>query len=186
MPAELSDRAGLAGLGALLPRGAVLLATPLRRTSETLAALLPEGGPPEIEADLAEQDFGEWQGLTWDAVAARDAEGSARFWADPAGAAPPGGESFDTLAARVGRALERLSLAHAGRDLVAVCHAGTIRAALAHALGVEPRRALAFAVDAPSLTRLDRIATPDGPAWRVGGVNLAGVNLRAGRPAAQP
>jgi broad specificity phosphatase PhoE len=77
-------------------------------------------------------------------------------------------------------AVRRLSAEHAGRDIVAVAHGGTIRAALALALGLEPERALALSVDNCSLTRLERIAGPvssrppreDGDeAWRVVRVN---------------
>ena len=71
-----------------------------------------------------------------------------------------------------------MSGAHAGRDIVAVTHGGTIRAALAIALGLDPEQALAFTVDNCSLTRLDHIAGPLGShapesesAWRVVFVN---------------
>ncbi len=81
---------------------------------------------------------------------------------------------------RVAPAIARLGRAHAGRDIVAVSHGGPIRAALALALGLEPERALAIAVDNCALTRLDHIAGPAGShapgsegVWRVVLVNLA-------------
>ncbi|WP_431856282.1 histidine phosphatase family protein [Azospirillum sp.] len=166
---QLDLDADVAGVGAAggLPPGAVWLATHLRRTRQTAAAL---GAPtPRIEPDLAEQSFGDWQGLTYDAV---DADASRRFWSAPASERPPGGESFADVVVRVSAALERLTAAHAGRDVVAVVHAGTVRAALALALGLEPEAALRLQVDTLSLTRLDHIATPGHPpAWRVAGVN---------------
>lgn len=173
---DLSGSAALDALAARLPAGALWAASPLRRARETAAALASRMAPPppapRVEPDLSEQGFGAWEGLTHDEVSARDAEAAARFWADPAGARPPGGESFADVVARVAPALDRLSAGLAGRDVVAVCHAGAIRAALAAALGVPPERALAFAVDTVSLTRLDRIEVPGGPAaWRVVSVN---------------
>jgi alpha-ribazole phosphatase len=48
-----------------------------------------------------------------------------------------------------------------------VVHSGTIRAALAIALGLEPEQALRFTVEPLSLTRIDRVAG----GWRVVGVN---------------
>jgi broad specificity phosphatase PhoE len=81
---------------------------------------------------------------------------------------------------RVSRAVRRLSAAHVGRDIVAVAHGGTIRAALTLALGLDPERALGLSVDNCSLTRLERIAGPvssrapgegGAEAWRVVRVN---------------
>jgi alpha-ribazole phosphatase len=77
--------------------------------------------------------------------------------------------------ARVGPALSRLSGEYAGRDIVAVAHGGSIRAALATALSLDPEAALSFSVDTWSLTRIDHIADAgrDGAAaWRIVSVNL--------------
>lgn len=171
------DPAAMRPLAAALPAEAVWLVTPLRRARRTAEALMALGtgrGPvPEVEPGLVEQHFGAWQGLGHDALAG-DA-GAAEFWRDPAAARPPGGESFLDLAARVAEALARRSRRHAGRDVVAVCHAGPVRAALAHALGMPPERALSFEVAPLSLTRIDRLDAADGPpAWRIGCVNLLG------------
>lgn len=170
VPADLSDTAALTALRAVLPTGARWLTTPLSRTRDTAAAL----GVTEtvVEPDLAEQHFGHWQGLTWDAIATAHPHTSALFWDDPAAAVPPGGESFDVLARRVEAALRR----HCGtgeEDVVAVIHAGPIRAAVAVALGIPAARTLPVRVDPLSLTRLDRVAVPGGDAvWRLCGVNL--------------
>ena len=68
---------------------------------------------------------------------------------------------------RVGPALERLASRHAGQDVVAVSHGGTIRAAVAHALQIGPDNALHLSVQNLSLTRLERHAE----GWRVVCVN---------------
>src|SRR5579871_3908497 len=83
---------------------------------------------------------------------------------------PPLGESFADVVDRVAAAVEAISLAEAGRDIVVVAHGGSIRAALAHALALDPERALDFAIDNCSLTRLDHFAGE--MAWRVGAVNI--------------
>ncbi|MCW2245208.1 alpha-ribazole phosphatase [Azospirillum fermentarium] len=173
VPADLSDTASLAAVRGVLPAGARWLTTPLSRTRGTAAAL---GVTDTLaEPDLMEQDFGAWQGLTWDAIAAAHPTAAALFWDDPAAAVPPGGESFDTLARRVEAALLRHSRPADGAadDVVAVIHAGPIRAAVAAALGIPAARALPVRVDPLSLTRLDRVAVPGGDAvWRLCGVNL--------------
>jgi alpha-ribazole phosphatase len=174
--AHTGDTEDLEALARLLPPRAVLLTTPLRRTGQTARALVAAGLrlPRAIEeAELQEQSFGAWEGETWGGLASRETPDPAlaAFWEDPAHQVPPDGESFAAVTARVGAALDRLSAEHAGRDIVAVVHAGTVRAALAVALDVDPATALRFAVEPLSLTRLDRLDVSPGPVWRVGCVN---------------
>src|SRR6202034_3242296 len=107
----------------------------LRRTQETAAAIVRAGlpGPQTIPgpaapalADLAEQDFGEWQGLTYEQLQeSRDGDFH-RFWHAAAHETPPGGESFVAMIERVSRAIHRVVAAHAGQDIIAIAHGGTI------------------------------------------------------------
>jgi alpha-ribazole phosphatase len=174
-PCDVDDAARFGALAKRLPKDAVWIATPLQRTHMTAAAIVAAGLPgtaPIIEPDLIEQHFGDWQGVRYDELAARQGEQWHRFWLAPAHETPPGGESFVALTERVHAAIDRLSDQHAGRDIVAVTHGGTIRAALSLALGLAPEPSLSFSIDNLSLTRIDRIPGPDGsPLWRVGSVN---------------
>lgn len=171
---DCSNRAALETLASLLPPDPVRMVTPLTRTHRTAEALW---GVRDCvsEPALVEQSFGEWQGLSHNALAAFGDERVAAFWQAPATAIPPGGESFADVVARVRPALEQRSAKFRGRDIVAVCHGGSIRAALAVALGLSPAQALAFQIDPLSLTRLDHIPLQDeqGPSavWRVVTVN---------------
>lgn len=73
---------------------------------------------------------------------------------------------------RVSRAIRRLNDEHETRDIIAVTHGGTIRAALAEALDLTPEAALAFSIDNLSLTRIERFDGPGvGHGWRVVTVN---------------
>jgi alpha-ribazole phosphatase len=178
VPCDVSDGAGIAALAARLPAGALWVTTPFRRTRETVAALgragieVPE---PLVEAALSEQHFGAWQGLTWDEMEARDPAAFRAFWRSPWRNRPPGGESFDDLVARARAAIERLAREHTGRDVIGVVHGGTVRAAVALALGLDRGKALALRVDNLSLTRLDHLEEPllrgRGGRWRVMSVN---------------
>lgn len=175
----------LAALASRLPRGATWIISGARRARDTahaLSALTDGPAEPLIEPDLIEQDFGVWQGATHKEVADRDPEGAARFWRDPAHQAPPGGESFAAVMRRVSAAIERIAARHADGDLVLIAHAGTSRAAVAHALGLTPEAALRLSVDPLALTRLDRIegADKDAPAaWWARWINLPpGENAR--------
>jgi alpha-ribazole phosphatase len=183
MDADCTDIACFRALAARLPHDAVWIATPLKRTQLTAnaihAAREPKRDVPRValEPELVEQHFGEWQGLTYAEIGAYGlgaAEGKGhRFWLAPAHESAPGGESFVDVMRRVSNAVTRLTREHAGRDIVCVAHGGSIRAALAHALGLDPEAALAFSIDNLSLTRLDHMDGPgNGHGWRVGPVNL--------------
>ncbi len=89
------------------------------------------------------------------------------FWPLAADEVPPGGESMVQVCARVGEALERIADAHDGQDIVVVSHGGAIRAAVAHALGVEAETALRLSVQNLSVTIIERHPA----SWRVVAVN---------------
>ncbi len=180
--ADTSDTTTFHTLANALPRDAAWVATHLRRSRQTASAIHAawetpaaddRSPPPRIEPALAEQSFGDWQDLTYEELSATQPEAAQRFWLAPASQRPPGGESFTDVVARVSTALERLTAAYAGQNIVAVLHGGSIRAALVLALGLEPEAGLRLRVDTLSLTRLDHITLPDrSPAWCVAGVNL--------------
>jgi alpha-ribazole phosphatase len=182
MECDTSHAPSFKALAARLPKDAVWIATTLSRTQLTAAAIHAAAEAAlkptvALERDLMEQHFGQWQGLTYAEIGAFGLSSATlpnhRFWLAPAHEVPPGGESFVDVIARVSAAVTRLNRTHAGRDIVAVAHGGSIRAALAHALGLEPEAALAFSIDPLSLTRLDHVDGPGaGHGWRVGVVNL--------------
>jgi broad specificity phosphatase PhoE len=181
MPCDCGDAATFAGLARQLPRRAAWVTSNLRRTHETARAIVAAGLPgpdpipgPDAPAlpDLAEQAFGDWQGLTYAEL--RDQRGGVfhRFWHAPAHERAPGGESFVDLMERVGGAILRLVETHRGRDIIAVAHGGTIRAALGLALSLDPESCLAFTMENCAITRIDHIADSGlGNGWRVVTVN---------------
>jgi alpha-ribazole phosphatase len=181
LPCDVGNEAAFAALARMLPQGAVWVTSQLLRTHLTAEGIVKAGlpGPDPIpgpgviaDADLNEQHFGEWQGMKYADIAALQADAYHRFWLAPAHKAPPGGESFVELMDRAKRAIWRITQEHAGRDIIAVTHGGTIRAALAEALDLPPEAALAFSVENLSLTRLDRFDGPGvGHGWKVVTVN---------------
>ncbi|WP_313809482.1 histidine phosphatase family protein [Sphingobium sp.] len=92
-----------------------------------------------VDARWRELHFGQWEGADPITLPADDL---ARFWDDPDGFPPPGGESWADLRARIGAGLDDL----AGPALV-VSHAGAMRAALAVLCGFDARQG--WAVDLP-------------------------------------
>lgn len=153
-----------------LPRPAVWLVSPLTRTRRTAAAIFAAGYPRTeliVEPALTEQSLGEWQGLPHAELPARLSLPSHAFWPLAGQERPPGGESMAEVIGRTGDALERAATTHHDRDVVAVTHGGTIRAAVAHALQIGPDNALNLSIQNLSLTRLERHER----GWRVSCVN---------------
>lgn len=176
LPCDCSDARVFAGLAAVLPRDAVWLTSHLGRTHQTADAIWSAGnfGAPAAyrqDEDLAEQHLGDWQGLDRREFLMNRKQKPDSFWYAPAEERAPNGESFVDLVERVGAAIARATQAHQGRDIVAVVHGGTIRAALTIALGLPPRGGFAFMIDNCSLTRLDHYQGPQSSGWRVKMVN---------------
>jgi len=174
---DCSDAEIFAILAGELPMHAVWVTSNLVRTTQTAAAILAAdpakfaGVEPRAVPALAEQHLGEWQGLERKAFYAARGVGTHALWFAPADERPPGGESFADLVERVAPAIEQLNREHGGKDIVAVTHGGTIRAALGLALGLSPQTALAFSTENCSLTRLDHLSASGAGLWRVVAVN---------------
>jgi len=115
-------------------RIAAIYASPLERTRETAAPLAAAlGMKVKIDKGLLEADIGDWTGQELKAVAKTPEWKIVHSY--PSGFRFPGGESFVEMQARTVSALDRLRRAHPGETIVAVSHADTIKAAVAHALG---------------------------------------------------
>jgi broad specificity phosphatase PhoE len=115
------------------------------QTAEIIAA--PHGLAPQPLPELTECDVGLWEGLDWQAIRARDAEGYRRFMKDPATFGYPGGESFAEVHRRASASLEGLLLRHAGRSLLVVAHHVVNRTFLAGLLGLTPAQARQVSLD---------------------------------------
>jgi alpha-ribazole phosphatase len=184
LPCNCSELTLFQSLAGLLPGNAVWLTSHLRRTRETAEAVLPhfvngDDTAPEliVEPSFAEQHFGSWQGMTFNELKTHLADEFDAFWANPAKARPPEGESFADVIARVGDTIDRMNQNFSGRDIIAFAHGGSIRAALAHALAIDADAALSLRIDNCSLTRIDHVMGDGRPApgalrpWRVTSVN---------------
>lgn len=175
--ADTSDTARFQSVARSLPDPAVWIVTDLKRTRQTAEAIGAGGYRlPDVlieDRRLREQGFGDWHGQTHKDHNATRTDPFIGIWNCAPEVVPPGGESFVQLLARVGQAVEDLSERYRGRDIVCVAHGGSIRAALALALRLDPADALAFTISNVSLSRIDHRHTRDGiaPAWRVRSVN---------------
>jgi alpha-ribazole phosphatase len=170
---DTSDRVVFEAVGKILPRNAIWYASSLKRTHQTADAIWAAGFPKpakmQHEAALAEQHLGEWQGMNRAAFLASRPVGS--HWFADIDEAAPGGESFMDLYRRVRGAVLRINDEHAGKDVIAVAHGGTIKAAIGLALGEQPEKGLAFDIDNCSVTRLDHLTSAGHSGWRLPMVN---------------
>jgi len=122
---------------------ALVLTSPAVRSRDTSKlAGFPDAQP---DPDLHERDYGEFEGLTTEAIRARGPEWRDwSVWAD----ALPGGETPDAVAERARRVLARADAA-AG-DVLLFGHGHQLRILAAVALDLDPRAAARFLLDPAS------------------------------------
>ena len=114
---------------------AAIYASPMERTQETAGIVGRHlSVPVKVLDDLAELDFGEWTGLTFDEVR-KDAR-----WLDWVShrsiSCIPGGETMREVQRRVVEAIMQMRVEHPDDHVVVVSHGDVIRAALVFALGM--------------------------------------------------
>jgi broad specificity phosphatase PhoE len=86
---------------------AVVYSSPLRRALET-AESIARGARIEVLNDLREISHGDWDGLSWAEIEARDPVLAARKLEDWQGVTAPGGEPWREFVGRVRRAFEHI------------------------------------------------------------------------------
>lgn len=100
---------------------AMVYSSPQRRALET-AEIIARGAPIEILDGLREISHGDWNGLTWAEIEARDPELARRKLSDWPGVTAPNGESYENFIARAMAAFERIR--RGPRPAAIVAHAG--------------------------------------------------------------
>ncbi|MEO8671923.1 MAG: alpha-ribazole phosphatase family protein [Tahibacter sp.] len=102
---------------------------------------------PLADPRLREVNLGDWDGKHWDEISRTDTA-RYRHWVDNwVIQEAPGGESFADVIRRTGAWLASLLGSTEDDDCVlAIAHAGSIRALLCHALGLPPARAFAMRI----------------------------------------
>lgn len=114
---------------------AAIYSSPMERAQQTAA---PIGAATKrkvrIHEGLNECDFGLWTGRRLKALYKLPAWRTVQR--TPSNFRFPEGESFLEMQSRIAAALNELARAHRGKTIVAVSHADTIKAAVAHALGM--------------------------------------------------
>jgi alpha-ribazole phosphatase len=164
LPADLTDLAALGRLERALPTVPVV-SSDLGRAVATADAIAGARQRFPHEPGLREMHFGAWEMRTHLEAEAEDAGLARALWADPGDWAPPGGESWNALRARVEGALDRLSAQAA--EMIVVCHFGPILAALQRARGQTALDVFGQRIEPLSLT----VLAEHSGVWSVEAVN---------------
>jgi broad specificity phosphatase PhoE/ribonuclease HI len=154
---------GIAQAQALAARAAswqasAVVSSPLVRTMQTARFIADELGlDVAVDDDLAELDFGTWEGLTFAEARAADPDALTAWLAAP-DTAPPGGESFADVAERVGRARDRVVSRYAEQTVVVVSHVTPIKTLLRLALDAPTSSMFRLHLDTASVSIVDYFA----------------------------
>jgi broad specificity phosphatase PhoE len=115
------------------------VSSPLGRARQTMeltrAALGLDPTGYRVEPRLTEISFGEWESYTIAQLHSRDPQRIAAREQDKWHFVPPGGESYETMSARMGEWYRTIT-----RDAIVVAHGGTARGLIAY-LGIVPSAA---------------------------------------------
>ena len=91
----------------------------------------------QVENNLAEIDFGDFEGLTYQEVEQKFPEIYRKWMETPTKVEFPNGESFSQMQARVLQTTENLRHQNEGKTFVIVAHGGVNRIILAHYLQIQ-------------------------------------------------
>ena len=155
---DIGRRQAEQAAGSALIQGADLtqiLTSPLRRcreTAEIVARALDL--PVEVEDDLGEMDFGDWEGSTFAEVEQRHSADLAA-WKSSADVAPTGStETFTDLLQRITSAARRIAAAHPDTGVLAITHVTPIKAFVAGALNAPALAFFTMELSPAALTRI--------------------------------
>lgn len=152
VPADLSDSGLVQRVHDALPQDALIVSSDLLRAVQTADAI--GGGRQRLPhmPGLREFNFGAWDNKHFTAIP--EAQGRA-YWEQPGDTAPPGGDSWNSAAARVATAVRTLTLRHPGATFIAVAHIGVILTQVQRAACIRPYTALGHKIDNLSITTID-------------------------------
>ena len=112
-----------------------IISSPLLRCVEFARELAEDLKiPVQADARWMEIGFGEWEGRTATDLIASDPQRLRRFWSDPMGNSPPGGESLLAFQQRVAEAWDEMLKEYEGAHLLLVGHGGMMRMVLRQVL----------------------------------------------------
>jgi len=138
-------KVGVTGFLSSVEAPAVIVSSPIRRTRQTAEIIGKQLGlPVEVEEDIAEISFGEWDGHTNAEVQQKWPVEFENWKGDISIAPPGGGESLEEFDKRVQEGRKRILSKYSGQTVIVVSHVMPIRGFIK----------TAFASDWPSYWRI--------------------------------
>jgi len=132
--AEELTKVSHSGPYARVVKPAVVVSSPIARTRETASIVATRLGiPVEINEDIAEISFGDWDGHTNQEVAENWPD-QYEQWRGDVKISPPGGESLEEFDVRVQKGLADILEKYEGQTVIVVSHVMPIRGFLKSAL----------------------------------------------------
>jgi len=155
VPADLSDTGLIQRVRSHLPSKALVVSSDLIRCVDTANAITGSDHKrlPHTPS-IREFDFGDWDGLGFEAVSTRDPDLSRAYWEAPGKVRAPNGESWNDAAKRINHFVDNMNIAHPSAHIIAVAHFGAILTQVQRAGGITAYEACAHKIDNLSITRL--------------------------------
>ncbi|WP_086818985.1 acid phosphatase [Allokutzneria sp. NRRL B-24872] len=126
---------------------ALLLSSPRERATRT-AELAGLGTPDDVTEDLAEWDYGDYEGLTTAQI--RETVEDWTVWTHPC----PNGETADDVTARADKVLTKIQPALATGDVVLIGHGHFSRVLVARWVGLRAEAGVGFAMGTAGVATL--------------------------------
>ena len=125
-----------------------------RDTANAIRSSLASHVDLRLDARLRENNFGNWQGLTYSEIQERDPQSLALWEKDQLNNAPPNGETVREFHERVASFYHEVCEQPKDETVLVVAHGGSLQLLIIHALGLTPDRYWQFHLSNASLSDL--------------------------------
>ena len=130
-----------------------IYSSPLKRCSRLAESFATSSTSITYDKRLIEMNFGSWEGEKWDDLEKSE---KAKVWFnDYINTACPEGEAYIDLIARVQNFIDDLEKNDSEKNVLIVCHGGTIRAFYSILNKIDPKKAFEVEIDFGHLIKIE-------------------------------
>jgi broad specificity phosphatase PhoE len=132
-------------------------ASPMKRVQQTLAPFAGNNGWADrvvVLRDLREIDFGDWTGLTWEAVSEKFGVSAFQWLTQLERGGIANAENAQSYRNRIEPCVRDIVQKHPGQNVAVFCHGGVIRMILAILLDLPLAKMAGFEIDYASVTNV--------------------------------
>ncbi|MBT3182460.1 MAG: histidine phosphatase family protein [Deltaproteobacteria bacterium] len=126
-----------------------IISSPVKRAHQTaeIVGRCHDGIAIQTDDGLAEIDYGDWIGRSFDDIESENGELWREYHEDPTNVALPGGERMADVSMRVAKMLKDIRLRYEDGRVALVSHADVIKVALLNLMDLDIKRITNFSVD---------------------------------------